>query len=101
MPARKRADRTPPKGDVSAPARARKQRLKEARDLIDIVRMSDAARSQDVVVVVINPMTDDVTGYRNVDPVPAALALIKYLDRNRPRSGTESAARRPRSSRNR
>lgn len=70
--------------------RARKVRrlrlMNDAKQAIELVKATGVGDRQGVVMLVFDLAEGDVTGYVNVDPVLAALALIEYLEQKDPRA---------------
>jgi hypothetical protein len=67
--------------------RIRRVRLaKEAKQTIDLVRLTGIGDRQGVVMLIFDLAEGDMIGYTNVDPVMAAVALIEYLEQTYPRS---------------
>lgn len=67
--------------------RVRRDRLlKDASETIELVKATGIAHRQGVLILILDLGEGDITGYTNVDPVIAALALVEYLERTYPRA---------------
>jgi hypothetical protein len=64
----------------------RRRLIKEAQETIDLVKAIGVDRHQSVIVLVFDSIEGDVTGYMNVDPILAALALVGYLEQTHPKA---------------
>ncbi len=63
----------------------RRDRLSgEAKHVVDLVKATRVDRRQGVVLLVFDLAEGDITGYINVDPIMAALALVQYLEQTYP-----------------
>jgi hypothetical protein len=60
--------------------------MNDAKQAIELVKATGVGDRQGVVMLVFDLAEGDVTGYVNVDPVLAALALIEYLEQKDPRA---------------
>jgi hypothetical protein len=66
--------------DLHARSIRRKRLVEEARQTVALLKATGVARHQSVVLLIFDPVEGDVTGYMNVDPILAALALVDYLE---------------------